>query len=110
MKVALGTFACFCIEARFGGDLYGGVQAVLRSYARSLHSATSPIALPAFCLDPSPEPCEEFDVPVEPEIETVLRAEARKQAVGIQQLLAHAVFVHIASLDTSPVPGPPAPG
>jgi hypothetical protein len=110
MKIALGKFACFCIETRFGSDLRGGVQAALRFYTRSLESATTPIAVPAFCMDRARESSEvEFDLAVEAEVEAALVREAHRQAVGMRELLTHAVFVYLADLDTSPVPAPSAP-
>ena len=110
MKIVLGKFACFCIENRFGSDLRGGVQAALRFYARSLESATIPIAIPAFCVDETLKSSQmEFDLAVEAEVEAALVKEARRQAVGMRQLLTHAVFVYLANLDASPVPAPSAP-
>jgi hypothetical protein len=111
VKVALGKFACFCIETRFGSDLHGGVRAALRFYVRSLESALTPIAVPAFYLHLDRAPgasAVEFDLAVEPEVETALVEEARRQAVGMQQLLTHAVFVYLADLDASPAPAPPS--
>jgi hypothetical protein len=110
MRIVLGKFACFCVENRFGSDLRGGVQAALRFYARSLKSATAPIAVPAFCVDRAPESSEvQFDLAVEAEVEAALVKEARRQAVGMRELLTHAVFVYLASLDASPMPAPSAP-
>jgi hypothetical protein len=101
MKIALGRFACFCIETRFGSDLRGGVQAALRFYTRSLESAMPPIAVPAFYfyLDRTSESYEvEFELAVDPEVEAALVKEASRQTVGMQQLLTHAVFVYLADL------------
>ncbi len=87
MKVALGKFACSCIEARFGTDLHGGVQAALRHYTRRLESAINPIAVPVFCRDQAPDGSgAEFELVVEPKIESALEREARRQAVGMEQI------------------------
>lgn len=102
MNVALGKFACFCIEARFGADLAAGVQVALRHYVRHLESARAPIAFPGFCRGQTPDGSgAEFELAVEPEIQAVLEGEARKQAVQVEQLLVHAVFVYLAGLDSA---------
>jgi hypothetical protein len=109
VKIVLGKFPCFCIETLFGSDLDGGVQAALRFYARSLESAIPPIAVPDFYLylDRTPGSSEvELDLAVDAEVEAALVREARKQDVGMRQLLTHAVFVYLADLDASPVPPP----
>lgn len=104
MKVALGTFACFCIENRLGLDLATGLQHALRHYVRRLESATRPLPLPAFACERRPradEGATELELPVEPEIEVALLREARAQEVSMAQLLDHAVFVYMADLDSA---------
>ena len=102
MKVALGTFACFCIEARCGPNVAIGIRAALRSYVRGLESASPPVALPEFCRTLPPDSSRvEFELAVEPEIETALEREARRQAVQLEQLLNHAVFVYLARAEES---------
>lgn len=101
MKVALGKFACFCVEARFGADLAAWVQVAIRHYVRDLESARMPIAIPGFCRGQTPDGSgAEFDLDIEPEIQAVLEGEARKQAVRVEQLLVHAVFVYLAKPDS----------
>ena len=74
----------------------------LRHYTRRLKSQREPVVIPAFCRGPAPDGAEaEFDLAVEPEIEATLEREARRQAVPVEQLLAHAVFVYIADLDAA---------
>ena len=112
MKVALGTFACFCIEARFGPDPAPTVQAALRHYTRRLKSAKPPLPLPAFSR-PNSAPDgsgAEFDLAVEPEVQAALEEEAQAQAVRVEQLIAHAVFVYLADLDSAEEARPRAPG
>lgn len=102
MEVVLGKFACFCLETRFGSDFATGVQVALHHYTRRLKSHREPIVVPAFYLGRGPDGVEaEFDLAVESEIEATLEREARRQAVPVEQLLAHAVFVYIADLDAA---------
>ncbi len=59
--------------------------------------------MPRFCRGQAPDGSgAEFELAVEPEIQAALEGEARKQAVQVEQLLVHAVFVYLAGLD-SPV-------
>jgi hypothetical protein len=108
VKVVLGTFACFCIENQLGLDLSTGVEQALRHYARRLESATKPVALPRFSHDQASDDqasdgqAAEFELPVEPEIEAMLMRESRLREVPIERLLAHAVFVYMADLDSAP--------
>ncbi|MGA8746083.1 MAG: hypothetical protein WB507_09485 [Solirubrobacterales bacterium] len=102
MKVALGTFACFCIEARFGPDPTAAVQAALRHYTRRLKSAKAPLPLPTFFRSPGSDGLgAEFDLAVDPEVEAALEDEARVQKVPVEQLVPHAVFVYLADLDSA---------
>lgn len=104
MRVALGTFACLSIEARFGPDAAAGVEAALRHYTRRLRSGRAPIAVPAFCRAQAPTGASAsatFDLDVGPEIEAALEAEAGRQGIPIDLLLAHAVFVYLAALDAT---------
>jgi len=102
MRVMLGKFACFSIEARFGADLASGVQAALRHYTRRLKSAKEPVAIPAFCRNQALDGSgAEFELAVEPAIQATLEREARRQAVRIDQLLVHAIFVYLADMDSS---------
>jgi hypothetical protein len=100
MKVMLGTFACFCIEARFGTDLGSGVQAAARHYTRRLRSARKPVQIPRFLRDlPEDGERREVEVAIEPEVQELLKREAGEQRVYLDQLLSHAVFVYLADLD-----------
>ncbi len=100
MKVVLGKFACFCVETRFGADISSGVQSAFRHYSRRLRSSTPPVAIPGFRRGRALErPLTELEVAVEPEIEDRLEREARDNAVDLQQIFNHAVFVYLADLD-----------
>jgi hypothetical protein len=110
MKVALGTFACFCIEARFGPDPAAGVQAALRHYTRRLKSSKVPLPPPRFSRFATPDGSgAEFELDVEPDIQAALEEEARDKSVPVEQLLVHAVFVYLADLDAAGGFGGPGP-
>lgn len=102
MKVALGAFACSCIEDRLGVDLPTGLEQALRHYVRRLGSATTPVPFPGFAREQDSDGgATELELPVEPEIEAALVKESRAQSVPMEQLLNHAVFVYLADLDSS---------
>jgi hypothetical protein len=102
MKVMLGTFACFCMEARFGPDIGTGVQAAVRHYTRRLRSARKPVEIPRFLRDQSRDDARrEFEVSIEPEVQEILEQEAGRRHVYLDQLLSHAVFVYLADLDAA---------
>jgi hypothetical protein len=102
MKIMLGTFACFCMEARFGPDLSTGVQVAVRHYTRRLRSARKPVPIPRFLRDqPQQGGRIEVEVPFEPDVQEMLEKEAREREVFLDQLLSHAVFVYLADLDAA---------
>ncbi len=111
MKVALGTFACLSIEARFGPDPVPTVEAALRHYTRRLKSAKPPLPLPAFARRAAADGSgAEFELAVVPEVQAALEEEAKAQAVQVEQLIAHAVLVYLADLDSTDEAKPRAPG
>lgn len=98
MKVALGTFACVCIEARFGPDIAAGLREILRSYVSNLESSAAPPPFPHFRrADSVSATALELELEVAEEIEEALRLEARRQEIDLDQLLTHAVFVYLAT-------------
>jgi hypothetical protein len=106
MKIMLGTFACFCIEARFGADVGTGVQVAARHYTRRLRSARKPVEIPRFLRDqPLDDARREFEVFIEPEVQEMLEREAGKRQVYLDQILSHAVFVYLADLDAAGMAG-----
>jgi hypothetical protein len=99
VKVALGKFARTGIEELLGADLAVGVQAALTHYTRRLGSNWKPVRPPHFdwvSLDGT----DAFDLAVAPELEAELQREAREQQVPIEQILAHAVLVYLADLES----------
>lgn len=101
VKVALGKFASFCIEARLGDDTAARVRDALQHYARQIDSATMSSPFPGFCRDQAPDGSgAEFELAVDPKIQARLEREARSQDVQVEQLLVHAVFVYLADLDS----------
>lgn len=104
MRVALGKFARSGIESRFGADVAAGVQAALLHYTRRLMSGWPPVVIPRFCSDGAPASREDacaFELPVDPEIQAALEQEARRHRVPVGQVLAHAVFVYLADVDSA---------
>jgi hypothetical protein len=99
MKMAIGTFLAVAIDAN-GGDLRTLVSTALIHYRKVLDAAEPPIGVPRF-LDPSEPRRTEVDVPIEPALEELLRAEAARQRVPVENLLSHAVFLYLADLDRS---------
>lgn len=106
MKIALGRFARSGIETRLGGDVSVGVQLALHHYTRRLRSARRPIDPPHFGSTQSPsDPAGTVEVTLDPEVETVLEQEARRQQLPLEQILRHAIFVCLADFDFGPESG-----
>jgi hypothetical protein len=101
LKLAIGKFACFCIDARLGGDIAAGVQLALRHYGRRLKSGQPPVRFPDFCRDLEPErSAPTFDLPIDSAMQAMIGKEARRHAVSVDQIATHAVFVYLADLDS----------
>lgn len=99
--MALGTFGCSCIKARFGSKIDAGVGVALRHFAHSLESGPRPVAFPEFRRGQSPDGLgAEFELVVEPEVKAVLEGEARRSGISVEQLVVHAVFVYLAELES----------
>ena len=102
MEFVIGKFARSCIEVHLGVDLAVGVQAALLHYTRRLKSGWEPVGLPQFCRDqPLPDAGAVLELAVSPEIAAVLEHEARRHQVSVDRVLAHAVFVFMADLDSA---------
>jgi hypothetical protein len=104
VKIALGKFARTGIEELLGADLAVGVQAALTHYTRRLSSNWKPVPLPRFDW-PSVDAANVFDLPVAPELEAALEREALEQQVSVDQILAHAVLVYLADLESATFSG-----
>ena len=106
MKVSLGKFARFGIESRLGMNVASGIQAALLHYTRRVRSGWEPVVPPRFCgTDSGRDRAATLELTVEPEILAVLEAEANLYRVSLDRILAHAVFVYLADLDSDPAPG-----
>jgi len=100
MRVALGAFACAGITAHIGGDITAAVEKAAFHYASRLKADRPPIGLPRFADGPGPEgPEQVIELELASEVEDLLAAEARRQGVAVEQLVAHAVLVYLAELD-----------
>jgi hypothetical protein len=106
VKVAIGKFGCFCIDAHFGGDVPASVHLALRHYARLLESGWRPASFPVFFRDFESEcAADSFELPVDSEIQAMVGREARRHGTSVDQIAAHAVFVYLADLESSATAG-----
>lgn len=107
MRVSIGKFAQSGIETRLGADLAAAAKDGLTHYTRLLTSDEPPLDVPRFYADRPPgEGEEQLDIPVDPEVEDVLKQEARRQQVPLSQILSHAILVYLAGLDAAAAPEP----
>lgn len=96
MRIGLGTFLCFAVHAE-GGDPTTLISSALVNYRELLDTEEPRLAVPAFY--DVPDVVGEVEVPLEPELEGLLRSEAARQGVNLERLLSHAVFLHLAERD-----------
>lgn len=94
------------MESRFGADqIAKGVGIVLLHYTRRLDSNRAPVAFPSFCrvtdTGSAKAPAKLAEVVVGAKVEARLRREAERQRVALEEILAHAVFVYMADLETN---------
>jgi hypothetical protein len=98
MRVSLGTFACSCIEARFGGSLVATVDAALGDFADRCETGSGSPPVPRFWLEQGPTgKTIDFDISVDRRVRPILEREALRQGLPIERLLTHAVFVYLAN-------------
>jgi hypothetical protein len=94
LRVSLGTFACSCIEARFGEDIGTAVETALDRYADRIESRTRDLPMPLFWFGRDTSEAQvELDVQVDSRKRRLFEVEARRQDLTIEQLLTHAVFL-----------------
>jgi hypothetical protein len=97
MQISLGTFACICLEARFGGNLAGVVEEALRDYAGRVETGSPLLPVPRFCLEGVESEKEiELEISIASRPRRILETEARSQDVTFEQLAAHAIFLYMA--------------
>jgi hypothetical protein len=105
VNIVLEPFARSAIESRFGSDLNRGAQSALRHYARRVRSRRRPPVVPKFMrggpVDHSM--ATELDLPVPYEVSAILRREARLQRVSVDRIVAHAIYVYLADMETGTV-------
>lgn len=100
MKIAIGAFARSGIESELGSSLPDAVQAALCHYCSKLQSGRRPISPPGFLAGSGSEEGETvLDLPVDPEIETILAREAELRGLPLDRLAGHTVLVYLAELD-----------
>ncbi len=102
MKIELGRLACSGIEAHLGGNVEAAVSMALLRYADRLKSGPAPIALPGFCRDQENQQDAEvvLDLAVDLECQTLLERDAARQGTTTSHLVAHAVLIYLAELES----------
>jgi hypothetical protein len=106
VNIVLEPFARGAIESRFGSDLNRGAQSALRHYARRVRSRRRPPLVPDFMrkgdsVDRSM--ATELDIAVPYEVSAILRREAQMQRVTVDRIVAHAIYVYLADMETGSV-------
>jgi hypothetical protein len=100
MRIKLGAFTCRGIEAFLGRDIERGVEAALRHYAEHGERESARKALSGFASYPDRGHGAELELALDPEIEAVLRREARESGgIPVNQVVGHAVLAYLADLD-----------
>lgn len=100
MRVVLGKFAKSSLESRLGGDLDHGVRTAVVHYVQRLMSPYRPLGLPTMSVGRhKTEPGATVDLVLDARMEKLVRAEACRLAVPVEQVLSHAVLVYLADLD-----------
>jgi hypothetical protein len=101
VRVAIGQFARSSIESHLGNDLAAAVGVALLHYARRARSKRPPPGVPAFSRDQAGrDPGFEVELEVASDVQTLLEEEARRQKMAVDQIVAHAVFVYLADLES----------
>jgi hypothetical protein len=95
--MAIGTFLAYAIQAA-GGNPRVLVSSALTHYRDALEGDEPPLRVPALLAAPVRR-LAEIDLPIEPSLEKLLRIEAARQKVTVENLLNHAVFLYLADLD-----------
>lgn len=102
VRVSLGTFACSCIEARFGGDADAAIEAALDRYADRIEAHAEDLPVPHFWLErEETEALVERDVQLDSRRCRLFEGEARERDLTLEQLLTHAVFLHLGNFPAS---------
>jgi hypothetical protein len=90
------------LRERLGPDAPGGVEAALLYYAERARSHPAERTRPDLYPDLSRERgAAAFKIDPPPAVEGVLRREAERFDVPVEQIVSHAVLVYLADLDTA---------
>jgi hypothetical protein len=106
VNIVLEPFTRSALESRFGSDLNRGAQSALRHYARRVRSRRRPPMVPEFMRNGGPvdsSMATELDLPVPYEVSAILRREARLQRISVDRVVAHAIYVYLADMETGTV-------
>jgi hypothetical protein len=103
MKVIVGPFALWGIQAQVGSDVGAAIETALTHYARRLRSGRPPSEVPAFRRDgDAPEPEQGgrvFNLAVDEGTDRVLRYEAERQGTSLDRLVDHTIMVFLADME-----------
>jgi len=101
VKVTLDKFAKLGIEVQLRTDLATGVEAALVHYVDRIESGRAPVPPPRFLRDEAFGAEEAaLELAVAADARAILEREARTHQIPVSQVLAHAVFVYLADLDS----------
>lgn len=108
MRVPLGALARTGIESRLETDVAAGAEQALRYYVRRLDSDDAPVAYPRFrrTSDCGSDGVAEVELSLDAGVHAALVREARRQAIPVEQLLAHAVLVYLADMEAASAAAP----
>jgi len=102
MRVALGKFARWAIEARLGTDLETGLHDALLHYVNRLDSGWRPPQFPRFRHSAGAgDGRADFELEVDVRTRAALEREVRRHGAPLELVAAQAVLVYLAHLDAS---------
>jgi hypothetical protein len=102
MRVSLGKFTSWAVQARFGGDPEAFVQTALLHYTRRLKSKMPPVGVPRLRSEPADaDAAITLELAVGPEVLTVLEQQADAYRVPVETVVEHAVYVYLVDLDSA---------
>jgi hypothetical protein len=99
MRVTLGTFARFGIEAHLGADIHAAVHAAVIHYTQGLKSGRAPIGPPPFQMEETRDTEVALDLAVDRDSRELLEREAARQGTTVNRLASHSVLTYLAELD-----------
>jgi hypothetical protein len=105
MKVIVGPFALWGMQAQAGSNPGAGIETAVVHYIRRIKSGKPPGAVPAFRRDDDIEPVQDdekgrtFYLTVAQGTEAVLKQEASRQGTSVNRLVDHSIMVFLADME-----------